>query len=360
MNLRDHRTDPDQSAWELPPWGHQASMMVMPLFMTIDEHLFPIGSAFTVGSGLGFVMTAMHNIMEAIKEDGFHDTAVSSGKLPEAMSLRHIGLSVLHQAPNGQGGLTLNFLPLTSVEGAPPTDVVIGFAQLPLGTRSISLPLSFAVPAKGDLIWSLGYHDFKFPEDGIPIAAVRDGSFDWQHDYSHRFLVVEAEVEAAFSARLAAGFLEGPCFVFDQTIPHGLSGGPVISADGHILGINSAGAETFFGKPMSAASMLYPLALTSINFGATIGPLTLKSKRPMIDLIGQGIIRTDGTEERLAFTVDDGMTSIIAGVPTGSVTVFEDLSGYQSGTAARRIEGEYFIFKRVSTDAEGDHVSHIE
>jgi hypothetical protein len=45
--------------------------------------------------------------------------------------------------------------------------------------------LSFDLPPIGAKVWSIGYADFQFPENGIPLAEVRSGTFDWQRDYSH-------------------------------------------------------------------------------------------------------------------------------------------------------------------------------
>jgi hypothetical protein len=357
MNLRDARQDPSQRRWDLPAWGHPASLMVMPLFMVTNGHAIPIGTAFTVGAGLGFVMSATHNIMEAIKLDGLHDELISSGSLPRQMSLKNVGLSVLHQVLGDDGITRLSFVPITSIEGAPPTDVVIGFSRLALGMVSLSLPISFAIPLTGDTVWSLGYTDFRYPEGGIPLEKVSDGSFDFEANYGHRFLVVEAQVVAAFSARLSSGFVNGPCFAFDEEIPYGLSGGPVISEDGRLIGVNSAGASMFFDRPMSVATMLYPLARTPISYGGDFGAAKITARRELIELVGAGVIRSDGSEERLAFVTDeDGLMSIMAGVPSGEVTVFEDLNGFHTSTPARKMEGEYYVFRRTTGD-ETDRAS---
>lgn len=348
LNFRDHRLDPSTRSWDLPPWGHDASMMVMPLFVSVDERMIPIGSAYSVGGGLGFVMSASHNIMDAMSREPLFDRVRTAGHLSGAISLSSVGLSVLHQRPKGAGRVDLSFLPLKSIEGAPPTDIVIGFSEVPEGTPSLSIPLSFAIPDRGETVWSLGYCDFKYPDGGIPIDAVRNGTFDWQNDYSHSFRVVEATVEAAFTGRFAAGFVDGPCFVFDETIAHGMSGGPVLSETGLLVGLNSAGAETFFERPMSIASMLYPLILTNVRFGRTFGPLTMNAIRPLIELIGQGIIRTDGSEERIGISdLDDpDARAIHAMAPVDADAIFEDFAAYRDGRRAPSVDTPMHHFVR--------------
>jgi hypothetical protein len=122
MNLREARSDPEQRQWDLPPWGHPAALMVMPLFMASEGCLIPVGTAFLIGGSNGFVVSADHNVTEAAKNDGGYDLEISSGTLPGNMSLRHTGLSVLHHFITDNGTMRINILPLSSVQGARPTD----------------------------------------------------------------------------------------------------------------------------------------------------------------------------------------------------------------------------------------------
>ena len=48
-------------------------------------------------------------------------------------------------------------------------------------------------------------------------------------------------VEAAFTGRFAAGFVDGPRFAFDETIAQGMSGGPVLSETGSSAGSTPLG-----------------------------------------------------------------------------------------------------------------------
>lgn len=335
MNLRDERTDPEASQWDLPPWGHPASLMVMPLFMSVDQHYIPIGSAFALGGGIGLIMSAQHNIMEAVQQEPRLDRRRIEG-LSGPVTLRTTGLSVLHQMETAPGHFQFSFLPFATIEGAPPTDLVIGSIRSEGITPTISLPLSFTFPDKGDVVWSLGYHDFHFPEGGIPIAAIQDGSFDWQHDYSHRFTVVEGQVEAAFTRRFAAGYVDGPCFAFDKVIPHGLSGGPIITETGRLIGVNSAVVND-----LSVGSMLFPMLLHDLRFGATFDKVTINGSRPLLGLIANGTISTDGSEGMIGYSELDHpeRPAIHAVAPISHSAIFDDYRSYQDGVRATTYDG---------------------
>jgi len=92
--IRDHRPDPALRVGDVPSWDHDASMMVMPLFVNVDERLIAVASAFSIGSGLGFVMSAAHNIMEAVSREPRFDLARCAGPLSGAINLSSVGLSV--------------------------------------------------------------------------------------------------------------------------------------------------------------------------------------------------------------------------------------------------------------------------
>lgn len=353
FNLRDARADPTLRVWDLPPWGHPAALMVMPLFLCVRDRFIPIGSAFVLNGALGLVMSALHNIEQALVHEPPFDRRRAEGNLPKALTLQHAGLSVLHHIIDDTGVARFSFLPIGSIDGAPPSDLVIGAIDLPDGTPTLALPMRFAIPDAGETVWSLGYCDFRFPEGGIPIDAIKAGTFDWARDYVHCLRVVEAQVAAAFTVRFATRFVDGPCFAFDEAIAHGMSGGPVISEDGFLVGINSAGAESFFDAPMSIASMLYPLLLTNVRAQRSFGPITFKTTQPLFHLIARGTIKTDGSEERIGFSglESAGEARIHGAAPVAHQAIFDDFAGYQLQRRASTVGGP--LHHLVRRGAEG-------
>lgn len=58
LEIEKYRTDPAKRQWDLPPWGHPIEQGVLPLFISFDGNLYPVGTAFTVGSGVAFIISA--------------------------------------------------------------------------------------------------------------------------------------------------------------------------------------------------------------------------------------------------------------------------------------------------------------
>lgn len=355
MNLREHRGSPDNQEWELPSWGHPIAQGVMPFLISVRGRLFPIGTAFTTGQ-LHFVVTATHNIEQIVARDPRLANKLSRGRLDGSHNLSDgHALYVLHHRLSGDD-INLTLWPLRKIDGASPTDVVFASPQYALEIQTLVSPLSFDIPSIGETVLSVGYADFMYPKDGIDLAEVQAGTFDWHGAYRHRLFVVEGTVQRIFTKQFSSGYVAGPCFAFDPEIRHGMSGGPIYNNAGNVCGVNSAGATRFFACPMSLGSLFYPMLTRPLRFGAELGPLTLNATRPMIDLIAQGALKSDGSEQRVAFTRDDETGQIIAHPRTPFADrerIHDDFAGYQAGEGASRLSGEYMVVKR-SDKVPGD------
>jgi hypothetical protein len=301
--------------WELPAWGHPVSLFVYPIFYCVEERLFPIGTAFNIARAFSIALTAHHNIAEGIRHHRFPNLPLCNGA--KQYSLNDVSFYLLRQwIESTTSTPRCSLVPLEGYTAAPPTDVGICRPRFAVGIPSASIPLSFAVPTPSERIRSVGYTNFQYPENGIPLSEIRDGSFDWHKDYSHKIQVVEGYVKQTFAREFAGSYIAGPCFSMTNEILHGMSGGPAIDENGVVRGICSASATSFFDEPTSIISLLYPLLFQEFTVGADIGPMRINSTQTLAGLAGSGEIRTDGSEELVHFRHEDG--SLIVGpiVPT--------------------------------------------
>ncbi len=352
IDIGQYRTDPEQRRWELPSWGHPLSQGVLPLFISHDDHLVPIGTAFTIGRGLCFAVSAAHNVREAWKREQRLNHLLFTEKLRASVELREAGFSLLHQRST-EGGIAFSFWPLETVEAAPPSDLVIGYPQFQSEFPTLVNRLSFDVPEIGRSVWSIGYTEMK--PDRIPLADLSSGKFNLMRDYSHKLTVVEGTVQRIFTQKFASGFVEGACFAFDEEISPGQSGGPVMTTDGVVVGVNSATATAFFDQPTSVASLLYPMLFHQLRFGLTMGPVRMNASRPLIDLIAEGRIPTDGSEERIAVCRDDatGALSVSPRSPVATTQfVHDDFASFKAGRGATQQKKAIYRLRRVISEED--------
>jgi hypothetical protein len=336
--IEKYRNSPDDCLWDLPVWGHPLAQGVLPLFFGVAGKLLPIGTAFTLGSTVAFVVSALHNILEVFDHELRLQHLVSAPTLPEAIDVREVEVYVLHQRVNDSNAseLRMTLWPVESFTGAPPSDVAMGFPQFDTTFPTLAMPVSFDVPAPGTRVWAAGYTEFTVPAGGIELAAVRAGTFDWQRSYSHRFVIAEGHVDRIFARRFSSAFVNSPCFTFSTNVLHGQSGGPVFDTSGLIRGVVSAGAEGFFDRPATIASFIQPLLFNSIKSGVKLGPVRINSSRPIIDWVMQGVIKTDGSETRIPIGEQEGKYSAGLQVPKEYRDyVHTDLEGYLAGTPAK-------------------------
>ena len=321
----------------------------MPLLIGVHGRLFPIGTAFTTGIKLQFIVTATHNIDQLVKNDPRFERSIGRERLEGSHDLSEgYTLYALHHRAEGDN-VQATLWPLRNITGASPTDVVFAYPQFSTGIQTLVSPLSFDIPAIGDTLLSVGYSEFSFPADGIDIGSVESDAFDWHAEYHHRLFVTEGTVQRIFTQQFASGYVAGPCFAFSQEIRHGMSGGPVYNSSGNVCGVNSAGASTFFCEPMSLGSLLYPMLTQSLNFGAELGPLTLNAKHPMLDMIVHETLKTDGSEQHVAFTQDEQTGNKVAHPRFPNADhefVHDDFAAFKEGKGASKLAGEYMIMKK--------------
>lgn len=355
IELDKYRRDRSQRSWELPPWGHPISYGVYPLFISYDQQLFPLGTAFSIGNGITFIASAAHNIAEALRYERRLSHLQGQRELPKKLQLKDVGFYVLVQQFQSEPK-QLKLLPLETVNGAPPSDVVFGFPRFEPGLLTAVQTLSFDLPSIGERVRSIGYCDFN--PRVIPWQSVAEGTFDWAVNYSHRLVVVEGFVERIFTQRFASGFVEGACFSFDAEIMHGQSGGPVISDTGLVRGINSAGASSFFDRPASVASLLYPFLFLEMQFGVQLGPVRMNGSQPMISLIERGSIRTDGSEQRVGITFDETENKFVVNpvAPTKTASyVHDDFTGFKKDLKASKQTTPVYYLRQNADDQGSEH-----
>lgn len=219
----------------------------------------------------------------------------------------------------------------------------------------LCLPLGFNPPRIGSTVFSIGYTDFA-PADGIPVSDVVNGMFDWARDYRHRLVVTEGKVERIFTQRSDGGYCRGPSFAFNNHIAHGQSGGPVVSQEGVVVGINTGDVTSRFGRPMSLASMLYPMLLTGIRFGTTLGganfKINLNANRHLVELVTDGVISSDGSEQHVGIhAAPDGEGWAVGPrIPIEDREfVHDDFHGFQDRRVATPLGGEVYRIRRVES-----------
>ncbi len=322
------------SQWQLPQWGHPLSMGVFPAFVSSDDTLTQVGTAFCV-SKLGLLASALHVVSEALRADGQITPSFSSplGTASVNMRLARTGLTVLHQGVATVGTMSIALWGVESVNAAPPTDLAFAFPTHQTSFPFLQLPMSFVLPRIGSLVRLIGYSNAGASARIIDRGAFVRGEAAALADYAHEFHVVEGRVTDIFAGRFAAGFCDGPCFAVDAEVPHGVSGGPALTAEGSVCGIVTAGASRFFNRPMTLVSPLYPALLLPIEFGARFGPLNLRAEYPLLELIDGGSVASDGSHESVRYS--EALDCVHPRIHReDSAHVFDDFASYQAGRPA--------------------------
>jgi hypothetical protein len=295
LDVRSFRKGNERS-WTLPGWGHPIAQGVFPIGVTTGDTFYPLGTAFVV-SRIGIIMTARHVLEDAARFHQQEKRLRSAFENRSSYEMTDIGFSVLYSRATPPNNIEVKLWPAHSFQIARPTDVAIGSLVFNEGSFPYGVfALSPGMPKAKSTILSVGYAGF--PEDGILLREIEDGSFITSGKYCPRLVVNEGRVTAIHNVRGVV--VGGPCFSTDFDIEHALSGGPAFDESGKVCGINSAGLGELTGKPGSSFSMLYPALLSDVKLVAETqdGRLKMRAERTLLDLIRSGLIRTDGSERK--------------------------------------------------------------
>jgi hypothetical protein len=321
---------PGRSVWEIPAWGHPLALGVYPLFVTRERRILPIGTAFCI-SKLGVSVTALHNIRESFRRRLHDDSPYQMEGMPARYTFKDkgAGMAVFHHQVLSGHRLSGNIWNLESVDGALPTDAGFIMPQFQGRVPYLPLPVSFAVPRIGSRVVCAGFQELSVPDTGLSLDDIQCGRISLLDAYEHKLIAVEGRVTRIFTKRFTNEFIGGPCFTIDAEINHGMCGGPVFTENGYVCGLVSAAATDFFGEPASLVSLLYPSLAMIIRFGGQIGSMRINSSRRLIELIAQGSVMTDGSEnlvtgrpESAGFFPGSGINGEDAGC------IYDELSGF--------------------------------
>ena len=334
INVREFQS-PGEKQWNLPAWNYPLAQGIMPLCLIVNQYLTPLGTAVLV-SNLGVIVTAAHVILEALRDDPVARRAMLEGRCGTEHQVNHVQLAVLHHIKISDTTTQINIWPLENIQIPHPTDLAFGFLKFQKSFPYMSFTLSPAAPRIGETVLSIGYCDFKFPDEGISLQEIEEGTFDWHEKYSHKFHVVEGKVRALFLHRFAKGYADGPCFLMDANVQHGQSGGPVFNSAGNICGINLGGASIFTNGSSSLASLIYPALAIKLKFTMQIAKeLSFQINSPLVNLISSGGVKTDGSESLANIVAEDDGIRIDPLVHKDDAKyTFIDLHGYKKSQPA--------------------------
>lgn len=330
MNLEQGRID-RASSWEVPlsePIHHWA----VPIAVMEGDEKRRVGTAFHF-SRLGHLFTARHCVDEALDHsDRGRELAGRDHSVRIAQPLVVVRTKDIERN-------SLDGFPVQTVTSPEPCDIACLTTMFQTVIPQLTLPISFALPAAGTQVRAFGYpsgvHDKLFP------------------DTLH---AVEGEVLAHFPPRFAAGYMRGPAFLVSGSVPPGMSGGPVLDERGSVCGVVSAGAETFVGRPAFLVSPLYPALLIEVALHAQpAANFRVNGSRTFMDLCAEGFISTDGTEDQVHFTPDDGGTRIGPVMPVGSRPfVFDSLGDFLENRPSTPIDAPTFRIRIRQTDGASE------
>lgn len=223
---------------------------IFPVVVKSGDAIRSIGTCFAI-SNHGLCLTARHVIEDVDLSGEINDEG--NATFTDEVGVIYLNPDCKDQSLIGDQ-LFGGFIPIRTVHLINGTDIGLMHLNLPVHVDTgefIAIPanrLSLLVPSVADKVIAFGY------DQGI--WSQKDSGVN---ELKHNFKVTQGEVTQVFPIRRDSAMLPFPCFESTATFLSGMSGGPVLSQAGFVIGvITSSYNFNDDAAAVSYASLLAP------------------------------------------------------------------------------------------------------
>lgn len=278
---------------KIPTFPHSTQKSVMPVVAFRKDQVKLLGTCFAI-SNHGLVLTARHVLDDAIELAAeAHEWLVGVLYVSEPTPNDDV--------PDLLGGL----IPANRIHTSNEFDIGLMHLDLPVRKdtgaylSTPALTISPALPHAGDLCFTLGYHDMEVASD-----SDKPNNKTIQQSYSASKGAVE-EIHFPRRDKIKLSF---PCFRTSMRHDHGMSGAPVVSKEGGVIGVVCSGIE---GQAIYYVSLIGMALFFQIDTADEEGNI---EKAFLYDFIVGGTAGTDETIDQLKVHRHKGKLEISFGM----------------------------------------------
>lgn len=272
----------DSGDYQVLPYDHTpVQEAIVPVVGWNGDELVCLGTAFAIDES-GVFVTARHVVQDWVTEFQARTHQGSAGLYVLYESDRPVG-----HAAQGASATLGGPLAVGSVSWHPDADVAVFHAQTPyVGGERVPFPtleLTVAMPRRGDQCFAVGYARMHI-EGAVRPRLGGDASLI-SVDYDRQLAATRGSVEQVHPDRRDNFRLTWPCFLTDARYDKGMSGSPVLSDDGRVIGVVCSSTPEVPDQPFTSYATLTAAILPIHLELAGDEPTTVV----MVDLISRDI-----------------------------------------------------------------------
>ena len=289
---------------ELTEFPHPLQKVVMPVVARIGNKMVPLGTGFNIAN-YGLMLTARHVIDTGLKyAKKLEDKSLQIDASGE-FELFAFYVSEIRHGPNNDhfaGGP----LPVRRVSFSNHSDVALLSLSVPTVDGKLinlpALPLSPGIPEVGQSTIAFGYSKMK--ANGDIHRETRSVL-----NYSQKLNVTKGKIEDIHAYKRDNVMLDFPCFRTDARYDSGMSGGPIIGENGHVIGLISTSMKIEEENAYTSYGALLPHIFTLNTLIILKEDLGLQ-EYTLYDLAKAGHVPVDDTFCNIGIVYSNGKTQL--------------------------------------------------